>query len=301
MTIDGGASVNFATLALGPREPGSTPIDGGHGTLVLGGATSSLSLSFPIGGTSFIGAGSTFGGSGRLIVNNGTFQQGGTLFVADNGTIQYNGGTVILTIARLPGGQIRVAPGTDKVLRVGALVVTGPGTVDLSDNYMTLSDSPLSTPIRSLLATGYANGAWTGTGLTSSAAAANTGYGLGYAVASDLPSVPPIFGTIPASTRLVRSTRYGDADLNGIVNLADFDRLAGHFGSTDAFWSDGDFNYDGAVNLQDFNELAGNFGLSATGPAVTPQDWSALAAAVPEPSWLTATLAIALLPRLRRR
>ena len=59
--------------------------------------------------------------------------------------------------------------------------------------------------------------------------------------------------------------------------------LASHFGATDAFWSDGDFNYDGRVNLQDFNRLASNFGLSAAGPEVTPQDWAALAASIPEP------------------
>ena len=40
----------------------------------------------------------------------------------------------------------------------------------------------------------------------------------------------------------------------------------------------------GTVNLNDFNLMAANFGLSAAGPSVTPQDWSALAAAVPEPA-----------------
>ena len=87
-----------------------------------------------------------------------------------------------------------------------------------------------------------------------------------------------------ANSVLLAYTRYGDADLNGQVNLQDFNRLASAFGTTDtAVWSQGDFNYDGNVNLQDFNRLAGNFGLSATGPEVTPQDWAALGAAVPEP------------------
>jgi hypothetical protein len=82
---------------------------------------------------------------------------------------------------------------------------------------------------------------------------------------------------------LFRHTRYGDANLDGQVNLADFNRLAANFGSTTGVWTQGDFNYDGNVNLSDFNRLAANFGLSAAGPTVTPDDWARLGAAVPEP------------------
>jgi hypothetical protein len=104
---------------------------------------------------------------------------------------------------------------------------------------------------------------------------------------------------------LVRYTRYGDADLNGSVNLLDFNRLAANFGTASgAVWSQGDFNYDGGVNLLDFNRLAGNFGLSAGADGVVdPSDWSALASAVPEPSllFLTGVPALAgMRPRRRR-
>lgn len=85
---------------------------------------------------------------------------------------------------------------------------------------------------------------------------------------------------------LIAFTRYGDANLDGIVNLNDFNRLAANFGSTAAFWHQGDFTYDGTVNLSDFNRLAANFGLSAAGATVTAEDWAAVAAAVPEPSVL---------------
>jgi hypothetical protein len=83
-----------------------------------------------------------------------------------------------------------------------------------------------------------------------------------------------------------------------VVNLNDFNRLAANFGSTSAVWSQGDFTYDGVVNLDDFNRLAANFGLSAAGTEVTPGDWAALAAAVPEP---LAPALVAALPLLRRR
>ena len=45
-----------------------------------------------------------------------------------------------------------------------------------------------------------------------------------------------------------------------------------------------DFTGDGQANLQDFNRLAANFGQSASGATVAPQDWTDLAAAVPEPA-----------------
>ena len=107
----------------------------------------------------------------------------------------------------------------------------------------------------------------------------------------------PTYG--PGSLTLTYA-RFGDANLNRAVNLQDFNILAANFGSTNADWSQADFNLDGNVNLSDFNLLAANFGLSAAGAAATPQDWSALATAVPEPGWGAAML-LASLAGLRRR
>jgi hypothetical protein len=68
-----------------------------------------------------------------------------------------------------------------------------------------------------------------------------------------------------------------------------------------AFTRFGDANLDGNVNLQDFNRLAANFGLSA-GPdgVVDPEDWAALASVVPEPTCTTALAMFGCL-LLRRR
>jgi hypothetical protein len=55
----------------------------------------------------------------------------------------------------------------------------------------------------------------------------------------------------------------GDANLDGTVNLQDFNRLAAHFGESGTTWAEGNFNYDNVTNLPDFNALAGNFGNSA--------------------------------------
>jgi hypothetical protein len=129
-------------------------------------------------------------------------------------------------------------------------------------------------------------------------------FALGVAEASALyTTFPAVFSgqEVDNSSVLVAYTRYGDANLDGAVNLADFNRLAANFGAAGKLWTDGDFNYDGSVNLSDFNLLAGNFGLGAGGSEVTPQDWANLSAAVPEPTAMILPFAaIAALARRRR-
>jgi len=213
----------------------------------------------------------------------------------------------------LGAGELRVLPGgvADATSRVTSLTVaagTSPDVsaarLDLTNNALVIdyahgAPSPLGT-VKDLIQEGYHAGAWDGNGIATSHGNASQ-FGLGYGEASALTTIPPVFGGVDASTVLVRFTRYGDADLNGAVNLDDFNRLASSFGSTSAVWTQGDFTYDARVNLDDFNRLAGNFGLSALGPEVTPQDWSNLAAAVPEPEWGAVMLAYGMMSRRRRR
>jgi hypothetical protein len=94
----------------------------------------------------------------------------------------------------------------------------------------------------------------------------------------------------------------GDATVDGVINLNDFNVLAANFGKSGRAWTEGDFSHDGLVNLTDFNLLAANFGVSAAGPGVTPGDWQALGAAVPEPTTgaIALVTAVALLARKRR-
>jgi autotransporter-associated beta strand protein len=170
-------------------------------------------------------------------------------------------------------------------------VLDGPGGADVRGGALVFNYAENSSPAAQVLAildAGYDQTPKFATGaLRSSTATAQ--HGLGWL-------------DDPASSRLtVAYTRYGDANLDGQVNLQDFDRLAVNFGALGAVWSQADFNYDGSVNLQDFNRLAGNFGLGATGPEVTPQDWAALAAAVPEPLSAAAPLMALLVARRNRR
>ena len=201
---------------------------------------------------------------------------------------------------------LRAGSGTSRVTSL--TIPTGgaePRRLDITDNalvidYASGGPSPIAN-VRALVSSGFAGGSWNGNGIVSSNGTTNT-HAVGYAEASALQTVPPVFGTVDSTAVLLLLTRFGDANLDGQVNLQDFNRLASNFGASGAFWHQGDFNYDGNVNLQDFNRLASNFGQSAAGPQVTPQDWAKLAAAIPEPAMgMVAVLAVvALLPRRRR-
>jgi hypothetical protein len=167
------------------------------------------------------------------------------------------------------GGTATLPAGGGQALVSEILAINGDGRLDLNDNAMVIDHaggSPINS-IRSLLANGYNNGAWNGAGIMSGAAAADLTQktALGYAEASD------VFGTFPATFAgievddtavLIRHTFYGDTNLDRQVNLLDFNRLAGAFGSG-GYWGQGNFNYDTSIGLPDFNLLAGNFGLTA--------------------------------------
>ncbi len=88
---------------------------------------------------------------------------------------------------------------------------------------------------------------------------------------------------------------FGDANLDTIVNLQDFNILAANFGRmTGAAWENGDFNEDGVVGLADFNLLAGSFGRE-----ILPAGFVDISSFVPEPA--TTSMTLLLLPLVARR
>jgi hypothetical protein len=93
----------------------------------------------------------------------------------------------------------------------------------------------------------------------------------------------------------------GDANLDGTVNLSDFNALAANFGQSGRTWQQADFTYDGQVTLDDFNALAANFGMEELARDPTPEDWSALAAAIPEPAMALWAVPLTMLSHRRRR
>ena len=207
--------------------------------------------------------------NGTDLTHTGTITGPGTFFKYGAGNLTVNnvrsGGLFV------SGGKVTVAAGrsTAHTSLVNTLAV-GPGnTLDLNDNDLAINysgTSPLPT-VQAGIASGYNGGSWSGTGITSSAAAAQAGSAhktaLGYGEAS------AVFSSFPASfsgqsvdntSVLVRYTYAGDANLDGTVDTLDFNALAGNFGGTGKVWTQADFNYDGVVDTLDFNNLAANFG-----------------------------------------
>lgn len=268
----------------------------------------------------------TSGGS----VDTGSFNASMTGPITGPGTLTKAGGSLfdgILSVTNVRSAGLNVAQGELMVLPGAAnnmpsgvtdvetlTIAGGPlaptARLNLTNNGMIVGSTPTAeggpeaeTEIRGLISSGYAGGSWGGQGIASTSADFGSGhFALGYAEAGSIGVMNFLtFPVLPTDT-LIRFTRYGDTQLDGVVNLIDFNNLASNFGNNNAVWRQGDFNYDMIVNLFDFNLLASNFGTSASPDGPTPADWAALASAVPEPGGaLVLALAGAALVRRRRR
>jgi hypothetical protein len=206
------------------------------------------------------------------------------------------------------GNAAILANGTSaSTSRVNSLSIDGgpgawTGRLDLNDNDLVIhysSGSPIAT-VANQIKSGYANGSWTGKGITSTAAAvaANAAHhtALGFAEALDL-GVGSFSGqSVDNTSLLVRYTLAGDSNLDGTVDLTDFTYLAANFNATNRTWLRGDYNYDGVVDLTDFTLLASNF--NQTLPAAPT---TGLGTSVPEPSAVFVVFASAATTLVRRR
>ncbi len=185
-------------------------------------------------------------GLGGPIVNNGAMQD------------TTDGGNWTIRGPFTNAGQITIGKGS---LLVFANSLNNSGTIDLSGAMIIdYTDASPIDSIRSQLLTGFAAGAWNGDGIDSSFAATHRTMGIGFAEAFDL-NVNTFAGqSVGPDSLLLLCTHAGDANLDGLVNIADFNQLAAHFNSASQRWSDADFNYDGKINLLDLNAVATNFG-----------------------------------------
>jgi len=337
LTVEGTGTVQLGTPASHlPINTYTGPTTVTGGTLIV-----STAGSLPSGGNVansaafVVGANSTAGnvsGTGTTTVSSGVaftasnFTQGA---LVDNGSTKINGsgtigtsnhagaitGTGTVTIGTGSSGNTIQLATNSGGSTIGALVINSGSTLDITNNHVIINYGSGTDPIGSI-ATLIADGAygsgttvtWTGTGITSSAAAANSlSYGIGYADSAD-PGNP---ANLSSGTVEIMYTLLGDANLDGKVNGIDFNLMATNFNQavTDG-WDKGDFNYDGKVNGIDFNLLASNFNQFASQSDVSAADITALdnfaaangisLTAVPEPASI-GLLALGGLCTLRRR
>jgi hypothetical protein len=207
---------------------------------------------------------------------NITVSSGATLTIANpmtikaSKTVTQSGNVLIqapLTIEA--GGTLAIAAGATANL-AGAPMLGNGASVDVRDGALVIDYHLQSSPaevVKSQLTRGYAGGEWDGQGINSSTATESIGLGWVEDFVNQSVIVEPAF--------------YGDANLSGSVDSADFNAYAAGYGViAGGAWQSGDFNYDGKVDTRDFNYLSGNFGASM------PPASSRIGAVVPEPSAL---------------
>jgi hypothetical protein len=214
-------------------------------------------------------------------------------------------GSMVGTNIANVNGRLELHSGTSKMLASGLNIAGTPsaptGTLDVTDASLALDyDAAGPNPaadVQARIIAGRGNtdliGAWDGKGITSSTAQADpSSVSVGWAVNGDLPlGAYTEFGGQPVdpTTILIRGTRIGDVNLDGVVNDDDVTIVSATYGqTTGATWALGDLTYDGAVNDDDITLLGALYDPSAPPLGGAPAGG---VAAVPEPaSWLMLTL-----------
>jgi autotransporter-associated beta strand protein len=312
----------------------------GTAKLTIGGSTANtytgltrinagpVELNKPAGVTAVGGDLQVFGGSVKLLADQQIANTGAVSVANAGSSIDFAGHSETMGAFSVTGNATSTvgATGTASqlgtaMLRVTSLTVNTGGKLDLANNRL-IDDYSGGTPITSIrtaIAAGYANGAWTGPGIQSSSAIANPTRALGYADASDvLPfangatSDTFLGSTVDKTTMLIRYTLAGDANLDGTVDFLDLSRLAQNYNVTDGTrtWAQGDYNYDGNVDFTDLAKLAQSYNTTLPGgaaaiPAGVPAGFEAdLARAfadVPEPGTFSLALGGLLFANHRQR
>ncbi len=249
---------------------GSLTIDNGSGAgsieVAQGGHKIALPLTFASDSAVTVAS-----GAGLLISDATTIKAGKT--------VTKNGNVVIQAPLTLEAGASLVLA-SGPTTAFGAPSLGTGAKIDVKTNSMTVDyrgqASPAAT-IKAQLASGYASGAWNGEGINTSSAVANQ-TALGWKDDAASQSI------------LVKYTYYGDANLDGQVDISDLGALATAW-QTSAVWSQGDFDYSGFVDISDLGKLATNWQLGVGNP-LGPSFDEALASvglagvSVPEPTML---------------
>jgi autotransporter-associated beta strand protein len=262
----------------------------------------------------------TLSGTGGIAGAGGLAKLGtGSVTLATTNTYtggtNVGGGSLILAVAgALPSGtNLNIGTGASVVaenlvtryaLAVGSLTVTG--KLDLNNNGLIAHNGSIAA-VTSLLQSGSNGGAWNGsTGIVSTTAANNTSHltALGVIIndtgANGTASTGmPIYTTFDGAPTtdgdiLVKYTYYGDANLSGKVDSADYTLIdAGYLAhGTKTGWFNGDFNYDNVINGSDYTLIDNAFNtqgvqLSAEIATPTAQRASSAESSVPEPAALS--------------
>jgi hypothetical protein len=264
--------------------------------------------------------------AGRVTVSERFHNSGTTIFNADIGStgksmdvsnfspsMTFNSSQHLRSLTIVgPHSKTTLSAGGGKVVNVDDLAMDANGKLDLTDNALIIDytgDSPMPA-VHGWIQHARAAGTWSQSGLTTSLGDA-THHALGMAESSDLFwSFPASFQGDPvdATSVLVKYTYYGDANLDGAVDIRDLYQLACHWKTTDD-WFCGDFNYDNYVDVHDLTLLAINWQAGVGGAPAQPIEaalsiFGLPSVSVPEPQLIGAACVVCLgclFNRVRRR
>ncbi len=291
LTLNGTLRMSESTAMLMKEGPATLNVSGPQ-------APAALTNFWATGGTTNIDTDG--GGQGAPPARNLTVEVHGSGTVVNFRHSQHLAG---LSLAG--GGMANLTSGGTKTIVVNALAIdpdthgAPAGTLDLTDNNLICDYTDGTSPFDAIagwIASGFwdgTNGYWDGPGITSSAAAAqsqrlaalgvidNNDPQLGIGDLTDLEGEP-----VPEDSVLVKYTWWGDANLDGIINSNDYDKIdtawllwenEGREPEGGFRWAVGDFNYDGTINSNDYDKidnawiLSGGAPLGGGRPAPTPE------------------------------
>jgi hypothetical protein len=262
--IDSGAGNDSLAVELA----NGSPIPAGDGIVVNGGLD--IDTLTVIGTAAAQTA--TFGAS-TVVIAGGTITRPNIENIQFNGvggfdTVDITGGprvaftaTQRLQSLTLAAGTAASVVGANRLLLTRNLTLAAGATLDMNDNDLLLDYTGTSqlAAIQQFINTARAGGAWTGTGITSTAAALNPSHNttLGAMEATEFKSIygpTATFGGEPLDNDavVVKYTYYGDADFNGRVNFDDYVRIDQGFNNHRSGWLNGDFDGNGQVNFDDY-------------------------------------------------
>jgi autotransporter-associated beta strand protein len=293
-------NLNGGALAVGSlkKNSGTATFNFGGGTLsFISAGTCSLPMNLTAAVTD-----ATVNCNGYAITLSGSLSGAGGLVKVGGGALTlsaantYTGTTLIQSGSLVFKGSTAIAAATISTAKTDV----GAGT--LVFDYSSAGASVAAT-IESLLTASHANSF--ASGVIYSTLAASNNYALGWS--EDTAS----------KTVTVRVALYGDATLDGTVNVYDLGQVLANYNTTGA-WAAGDFNYDGTVNIYDLGQVLANYDKSLTlsGTEINTSDYAGLDGAavaalqaagvnvVPEPgslALLTAGALGLLIYRRRRR
>ena len=186
--------------------------------------------------------------------------------VSVNGLAEFTTSQTMTSLTIGANGVARLAPGPGLSIDTQSLNISPSGVLDLAFGNVLVVRAPDAAANAANLATitawiksGLNNGAsglWQGRGIVSSDAANDPNHLKAVGVLDNSQFGYSDFGGVTGLTGnevLVRTTDFGDSDLNGVVTADDFSQFSiGFNGGSPPSWLYGDYNYDGFVTNDDY-------------------------------------------------